>query len=998
MNEFLEVLDDNAEIDTKIFNNFEDYIQSNVRYSGGGFGVVHFNIRSLQKHFDELLAYVEMAKNVLDVIVLSETRNIEDINNFLIPNYNIFYNKSFYNKCDGLVIYMRDNISAKAEVVSVNESRFLRVLFSSQMFSNYKKMGLTAYYRSPAMNKQQYIDDLQNYFTKIEKECLEVYVGDINIDLRDKDSNDTINYVNLLNSEGYISYINKPTRVTQTSKTTIDHIFVRSTVDVKKNIDIDPIVFHTDMTDHYTPFIFLKPLSFEISTTHSTTTESTFLDLHKLCQLLSGENWHEVLNNNDSQLTYNIFINKLKKYINESTKRKNINTSKINKIKPWITSGIICSIKNRDRLKKQLIQNYSNNLEKEYKNYRNKLNSLIRTTKNEFYKNKIEGAGKDYKKIWTVINEVTGSVKNTKQIDNTVIVNEQNEHIHNNETKAEVFNQFFTNLGNKMSEQISKTSLSSDFFIPDKNSYSIYLYPITENEIIELISDLKQKCSPGEDKISTKTIKHIHTYIKVPLSHIINTCFTTAKIPHQWKSSIVTPIFKSGDPSLLNNYRPISVINNFAKIFEKALKNRLLNFFKIHNIITDKQYGFMKQSSTEDAVVNLVEKVVRALDESSKCLAVFLDLAKAFDTVSHSLLLEKLEYYGIRGIALDLLRDYLYDRIQSVKVGDAMSPKLTINIGVPQGTVLGPLLFLIYMNNVVKIRNFRSELICYADDTALFVAGRDWNEIKLTAEADLKKLQSWLDNNLLTLNVKKTKFIAFTPTISTQPVLDFCLQIHKSNCNIISCTCPKIDKVYSIRYLGIIIDQHIRWSDHISNIANRLRALMHRFYVLRSILTKKNLMILYNSLVEPILRYCVVVWGGAFNSNLMCLQSIQNTVIKIILHKNRLYSTALLYKETKIFTINLLYALQCIVRIHQNKTKHLTRTAHPTRSTENMNYPIVLFKKTVTQRTFLYFGSKFYNALPLQLKNICKPKNFKIECKRYLHDNSERFLKILNFK
>lgn len=542
-----------------------------------------------------------------------------------------------------------------------------------------------------------------------------------------------------------------------------------------------------------------------------------------------------------------------------------------------------------------------------------------------------------------------------------------------------------------MARNIENCNLPRNFLNDLTVKSSLFLEPINENEVIILISNLKNNCAPGSDGLTTKLIKQIHMYITKPLAHIINNSFKAGKIPHQWKISLVTPIFKAGDHSQLKNYRPISVINNFAKIFEQALKTRLMNFFNKHHVITKSQYGFLKNSNTENAILDFTMNTMKSLDKSTKCLGVFLDLAKAFDTVHHEILLNKLYKCGIRGMALNLLKDYLLHRNQSVKIGEKQSPCANITIGVPQGTVLGPLLFLVYINSISQINGFEGHIICYADDTAILFKGDNWDNVFRTAETSLKKISIWLSNNLLSLNVEKTKFITFSTTISDQPNSTK-ISIHKPSCqNENSCNCSKIEKVNSIKYLGIILDQHMRWTEHISYVKKKIRQLMHKFYILRDILSRKNLMILYNSLVESILNYCITTWGGTYNKHLYNLQTAQNTILKIILRKNKLFSTETLYDEIKLFNIRQLYTYRTLLWMHSNNDKFSAQRTKRTRSTENTLLQTPLFKKSHTQRFLLFFGPKLYNLLPPSLRNFKKIKKFKTALKHFMLQNLRIF-------
>nr|CAI5843030.1 unnamed protein product [Callosobruchus analis] len=775
-------------------------------------------------------------KNNLDIIVLSETGEVKDKSNFSIPDYNMYYNESHLNKCDGVVVYVKHSISVIESIVQVNDFKFLRVTLLTPSMDS---IGLTAIYRPPSTNIREYIDSLEQYLDNIRTLSMEIYLGDINIDLMKKDSVDTISYFSVLGSKGFVSFINKPTRVTKESQTIIDHIFLRTQKGKNQNVATESIIFNTDMTDHYSPCLFLScRKKYNVPENNYKT---YIINYGTLKDVIKAEMWEDVTACDDSQTAYSKFIDKLNHYIDQTTQLTHTTNKQFKKIKPWITAGLMTSIRHRDSLKKHLLKNHSLELEQRYKEYRNKTHALIRKTKNLYYENKITEAGNDYKKLWDVINDISGQKnKNSKQLENLTVCREGGELINDNLEKAETFNNFFTNIGSNMAQKIPKENLPKNFLEDVSIKTSIFLNPITKNEIIQYISKLKNKCSPGLDKITAKTIKTIHQHILSPLLHIINLSFSTGKIPSQWKESVIAPVHKSGDSAQLSNYRPISVINNFAKIFEQAIKHRLIDFFHRHKILGDHQYGFIQNSNTENAVTDLLEHTLGAMDESSKCVAVFLDIAKAFDTVSHEKILNKLYNYGIRGIAYELMSDYLNNRTQRVKIGNKLSNRSLIKTGIPQGTVLGPILFLVYINSLAKISKLEGHLICYADDTALMFKADSWEKVTSSVESDMKKIKIWLNDNLLTLNSEKTKYIAFSPTAADHPS-NISLKIHASNCHEgVTCNCPRMEKVSSLKYLGVILDQHLKWNAHIIHVSNRLRCLTHRFYVLRDILSKNH--------------------------------------------------------------------------------------------------------------------------------------------------------------
>lgn len=466
----------------------------------------------------------------------------------------------------------------------------------------------------------------------------------------------------------------------------------------------------------------------------------------------------------------------------------------------------------------------------------------------------------------------------------------------------------------------------------------------------------------------------------MPLKHIINLIFKTGTIPHHFKISVITPIYKSGPVNKIQNYRPISLINELAKIFEKALKERLINFFKVNKTISSNQYGFTEGISTADAIQHLTSEISKNLDDSNKTIVVFMDLAKAFDTVPHEQLLSVLQHYGVRGIVLRVFENYLSNRYQHTKINNSISSPGIIKTGVPQGTILGPILFTSYINSLLGLE-LMGKAISYADDTALIFTGKTWDEVKQKVIIGFNCVKNWLESFKLSLNLEKTNYIAFSPINKNRPEFDKIFI--NENDSITSCQKAK--------YLGIIIDQHLKWTHHIDYVTIKIRKLIHKFYILREILNDKLAILIYKALVESLLRYGITAWGGAYKTTLKPLQVIQNYILKIIFKKNKLYSTKGLYNE-KLFNIRQLYILSSCIYMHKReKSELLIGHQHNTRSKSNKNVTIPKSQKTLNLKFLNTFASKCYNLLPLNIKNKTRSYTFNKNCKEFIYKNYEAF-------
>lgn len=410
------------------------------------------------------------------------------------------------------------------------------------------------------------------------------------------------------------------------------------------------------------------------------------------------------------------------------------------------------------------------------------------------------------------------------------------------------------------------------------------------------------------------------------MTHLANLCFTNGIFPEPLKKSVIIPVYKGGDRDDVNNYRPISILPAISKIIEKLINIRLIKYFDKYKILSKTQFGFRHGMSTENAITALTSLVADSMDKGDKCTTVFLDLKKAFDTVSVPILIDKLKASGVRGIPLKLFGNYLSDRKQRVKVGDYLSEETNVTFGVPQGSVLGPTLFLLYINGLSGIGLNNAKVFSYADDTAVVFTGNSWSEVALLAEAGMTQIAKWLQNNLLSLNTAKTNYICFSISNRTQPKPDFKIKVHTCD-DSSKCQCPSIVRVTETKYLGVVVDQRLSWYPHLDLVNVRIRKLCWIFKTLRHVVPKsvpnkkdkpRNLLNeIYMALVQSILTYCIPVWGGAAKTKFIDLERGQRALIKIMYFKNIRYSTQSLYHDSGLLSVRKLYIIKTVLKMHK---------------------------------------------------------------------------------
>ena len=382
---------------------------------------------------------------------------------------------------------------------------------------------------------------------------------------------------------------------------------------------------------------------------------------------------------------------------------------------PWITGGIIKSISTKFKLYSKKLKNNTEENDRIYKKYRNFLNRTIENRKREYYKQKLLDVQNQSKDIWLTMNEIIGKKRSSKSKIKQ-IVDSSGKNVTSRSDIANTFNKYFVNVGKNLA---SKIPPRVNTILSDRVGPSFRLFNTSVVEVSNLINDLNHKKSNCIVDAPTNLIKTANYVIAPILSDIFNYCMTNGCYPDQLKIAHVIPIYKKkGKKNECESYRPISLLGNINRLFEKLIYKRLYDFFHKFNVLNFNQYGFRKNHSTAMAIYDILESKISNHDKDKVSCAVYLDLSKAFDTVDKSILLKKLEHFGIRGIGLKLLENYLTNRKQCVMIDGLLSDVLSIDCGVPQGSNLGPLLFLIYVNDLPEVSNLITKL--FADDTCLF--------------------------------------------------------------------------------------------------------------------------------------------------------------------------------------------------------------------------------------------------------------------------------------
>jgi hypothetical protein len=687
-------------------------------------------------------------------------------------------------------------------------------------------------------------------------------------------------------------------------------------------------------------------------------------NMEKFRNSLRSINFDDVLSSTDTQAAYTKFHNSLSILYDNCFPVKTFK-KRYTCNKPWLSEGLRQSIKNKNWLFRKYIKNHNDDDFVLYKKYRNKLHHILRIAEREHYQELILNNKNNLRKTWAVMKEVINKKKSSVRVDHFM---SNNRKITNNGEISNLFNDFFINIGTSLAQKIPPSNHSALSYMGIPHNKSIFLQPVTRNEVIKLIHDLKTDSSCGWDEFSPKVMKYSHLSLLDPLIHLINLSLAQGIFPDELKLAKVIPIFKSGNLNTFTNYRPISVLPILSKLFERVYYNRLFDFLTQEKLLFNNQFGFRKSHSTQMPLILLTDHILNAIDTGDYVLGVFLDFSKAFDTVDHHILLQKLEHYGIRGVAYNWIKSYLENRKQFVYYNETKSCCKSIKCGVPQGSILGPLLFLIYINDLPTVSQ-NLVMYMFADDTNVFLKGSNIRDLERIMNHELSLLSEWLKSNKLSLNVSKTHFILFT---SPRKKINYEMSLNIDN--------NEISKVNHTKFLGVVLDSKLSWKDHVSYIKGKISKSIGIIYRAKLNLNKECLISLYYAFVYPYLNYCISVWGGANITTLTPIIMIHKRTIRCIANVPKDTSTLPLFKDFKMLQLTEIYKLHILMFVYKFKKSllpdifynYLIKTVevhgHNTRQTEN--YYLPLCRLDITQTGFKFNACKIWNSLPGDTKRM----------------------------
>lgn len=940
------------------------------------FNMVYLNINSLKnKLYDiEDIAHQNKSK-IIHFIALTETRISDNETKFFnIPNYHSY----FSNRSDGhggAALFVNDTLDSNL-VVSGEEFKVNYVIVNVPAI----KASIAVVYKKPTVCLSKFLVVLNKILEQTNNIIL---IGDANLDVQSQGNNINAYLATLRSCGCYLlnsrdkkfgTRINKSVSARNTQSSTIDHIITNCTR-FKFNIGLN----ESHLSDHKSIFVSFNDTTNSIVNFANAEFNSDIkhLPLTNFRTMLARE--LTLFEPNDSSTLFCII---------ENVKTRCMQTRQIkfktNPHKRWVNNELVALIRERNRYSK---------LEKKFphspypKSKHAELCQLVRSKRNElrrkFNSTELNKCIAKPRQIWKKINEILHN-KPTQKNDIRSLTSTNGTVLHEKNLIANELNNYFCSIGKELYDKIPPAEPTYNTLI-DFNNNSMAIFPASIDEVKNVISSIKNNTNLN-DILPSYYINSCQDLLLQPLTSAINSCLTDGVFPIELKTSRIVPIYKSGDSMMPVNYRPINILPDFSKIFELCIYNRVSDFLRRFNIIDKNQFGFQRGSGALSAVVAVLDEIKNSLDSSNRniCACLFLDVTKAFDTIPHEILMNKLYRYGFRGKAAELLKSFLSDRKQYVSLGPTHSTSQSNTFGTPQGSTLGPILFLLYVNDIFKLK-LHGKIVLFADDAAIIYSSNNVNTLNEMICEDAETLLNWFISNKLTLNLSKSKCMIFHPLQKTKK---FTLNIDIRG--------SPIEQVSKFEYLGITLQDDMKWDSHVNNICSKISSMAGVINRLGNSVNKNTLLSIYYAHVNSHISYLSPIWGNAATDMLLnSLQVVQNqalrSLFRIDYYSNGL-STDEIRNKHKILSIrqNIQYNTAMLAfkvkkgLIKSNIQLNLINTLHsyPTRQSRNLSQSAFRTNsgKHLTSRAVAIE----YNKLPINIKNCQTVFTFKKHIKAHI--------------
>jgi len=911
--------------------------------------VFHLNIRSFNRNGDEMSLLLDQMNPRPDVLILSETWFTADT----IGEIHGYAGQHIY-RCDrrggGVSIFVKKGykfaVIPRYSYVGANLE-----ICSIRLETGSESLVVHGVYRPPDRDFRLFSDELLGIVTSDGLNDHTLVVGDMNVDLISPSVLES-QLFDMLRASSFLPLINLPTHVTPNRGTCIDHIWSNRLRDVKAG------VIRVDISDHYPVFAVIpvrshaEDILVKRFRDHS---DSSLGRLQEELRVFSCE-FSEVLHYNsiDINTAVEIYNDSIIDIYNKCCPIRSKCLPRGRCKKPWISNQLRECVNRKYELFR-LYKMGQVSLQT-YNAFKNQVTGIMKKAKTRYFLGKFNSYSADARETWKSINSLIG--RNNRKSHPVELLSESGI-TNDSHAMAQCFNLYFTRIAADLDKKIPNSNVAPLHYMGDRIQNSFFVKPCTDFDVRTIINRMKNK-SCDLNSVPIYIYKTCVQVLSPVIASLFNLSVSAGMFPSSLKTARVIPIFKSGEPTFTSNYRPISTLPILSKIFEKLMHKQLLSFLSCNNILSPCQFGFRSNSSTSDAILEFLDNAANILDRKNSLLTVFLDFSKAFDTVNHKILLDKLCHVGVRGMVLEWFRSYLSGRKQYVSVNGSNSDLLDIQTGVPQGSVLGPTLFLLYVNDMCKCSD-GLQFLHFADDTTVFSSGGEVNELAARMNVQLNNVYSWLCSNRLSLNVKKSSCMLIT---------------HRKDRIVPTVTVANtsVDVVSEAKFLGIIIDDKLSFKQHAVDLCKKLSRSVGMMNRISELVPPAAKIKIYYSLIYSRVSYGIVAWGKSRVGNAVHIERLLRKARNIVSFQARHIQSFKFLNFQSIYKYFTCVKLYNVVKLNhhpyfvQNFNSLLPQHAHNTRFSSQTRFLPPFYSKAVCQKQFMFRSVELWNALPVELR------------------------------
>ena len=926
---------------------------------------MHLNIRSIRNKIVQ--AKLELGKNDIDILLFSETwlNDTDDDSLYEFPRYNMYrLDRVSIYRGGGLCAHVDESISCSADKFKFlnrgNENIEVQWLLSVK--GNSKRALICNVYRPPSGSLIVFCDTLKALFLQIDNiDSYDIFViGDFNVNTLLNSADKELLYETMI-AFNFSQLIHEVTTTSGTN-TCIDLIFTNCfeinssgvlNVHISDHLPVHVIREHQHVKNGFRKFKGRSYRNFEMD---------NYLTSLENC------NWTYFDECNNSTECWDIYENMLKRMLDVVCPVREFKVK--DKPDPWMTNYLIERVNDKNTSLKEARNSLCIIAWNRARILKNIVNNELESAKAKYYSELCDENINDSKKFWSILKDIIPSKNSGKKPIN---LTDENGVSINIEDTAGHINSFFAEVGPRLAENhqlpFEFKGVRCEVDMPD--------LVFSDDDIVKCIKDL--------DVSKSSAIEYLPTYIfRAAVLHnpqrfikIINLCIDSGKIPDVWKIATVTPLPKGGNLTNVSNFRPISVLPVPGKVLERLIHTAISTHLEVNNILSKFQGGYQKGKSTLDSISIFVDDIQRNRNKGNISMAAFIDIKKAFDSVNYIILIKKLEQYGIRNRSLTLIENYLSKRQQCTVANNTRSSMLSLSCGVPQGSILGPLFFLLYINDCTNLTDDHITML-YADDSVLYVSGKDINTLTERLSVALNSFYIWASTNKLTMNESKTKIMTFASS----------KKLNKIRKPKISLNGEDIKSVLSYKYLGVTLDQELNFAMYVRNMIKRLRFKSILLYRSRKYMSKPVLLRVYKSHVLPVIDYCDILYAGTNVVVLDTLQRVQNKCLKTCMGMHILTATEKVHADAKMPTLEnrRKYHIKLYGYKRAQNPKFLE---HKTRTTRLSTAPLLKYSKlncAAYRNCPEVLCAQTWNSLKPNLRNIDDFSEFKNLAKTVLLD------------